>query len=226
MAGSLNAIATPILGAATTTNQVSGDPAYSEYEIAECILAAEYELAKAICSANSHGRKMLYLATPVTTTTSPYTVPSHLGEIVDVQIKYTNTDSFVPAEPSSAVSVARLAQGINPLGLTLYKGLYSITNNILWFTGYQAQVRFCEFNKPTSPTDAASLVTLLNTLANTPDEYWMTTAILALAKIMPKEGSLLQGGAYYTQLAQAELQSIVDGKPPITNLQLFQFQDK
>lgn len=229
VAGSLNALAAPILGPATTTNQVSTDPAYSEYEIMECILGAEYELARAICTTSANGRKLLYESgsSPFTTTDNPSNIPSHLGQIIDVQIKRESADTkYFLGEPISASIISRLAQGINPLGLTLHKGLYSLVDNTLWFTGNTARVRFCEYTRPNLPTDAATLATLLNTLANTPDDYLFAVAVIAIAKILPKEGSLTGAGAYYMQLAQSEIQGILDGRPPITDWQMFQSKDK
>lgn len=222
VAGSLNAISVPILGSATTTNQVSDDPIYSEYEIMEVILAAEYELARAICSTSSNGRKLLYLDTPFETTTNPANVPSYLGQIVDVQIRPNNGDSYRVAEPANQALISKLSTGSNPLSLTLHNGLYSIVNNVLWFTGYQAKVRYCNYQKPSSPTDAASLATLLNTLANIPDDCLIPVSIIAIAKITPKEGSMVGAASYYAQLAQGVIQGIVDGHPPITDFQQFQ----
>ena len=53
------------------TDNVSSDPAYSEYEIADAIIMAELKIIETICKTPGHRRKIKYASTSSNYTTSP-----------------------------------------------------------------------------------------------------------------------------------------------------------
>lgn len=191
-----------------TTDNVTNDPAYSEYEIADAIIAAELKIIETICKSPGHRRKVKYLTTSSTYTTNPTAIPEAIGDIIEVRVQHNTGEEFIPGEPCPSQVVGRFAGAINPLALTLYKGLYSLEDNILWFTGFAAKVIYTTFTRPTSPTDSGTMTTFLAATASLPDEYWGGCVALAVAKLLPKEGALTQAGAYYVQLGMSELQGI------------------
>jgi hypothetical protein len=204
------------------TDNVSSDPAYSEYEIADAIIMAELKIIETICKTPGHRRKIKYASTSSNYTTSPTSLPDNIGDIIEVRIQQNIGEEFVPGEPCASQVVGRFAGNLNPLSLTLYKGLYSLEDNILWFTGNAAKVVSTTFTRPASPTDSGTLATFLATTASLPDENWGGCVALAVAKLLPKEGALTQAGMYYTNLGMAELQSIQQNSSIIPTFQQYQ----
>lgn len=200
----------------------SADPAYSEFQIADGIAAAELKLCEAIMKAPGHRRRMDFLQTPLTATSSPYTVGASVGDIIDIQIKFTEDDEFVEGEPCNVQVVSRFAKSVNPLALTLNKGLYSLQDGILWFTGHTAQIRYLSVVKQPSPTTTEELEDFLAEIPSLPEEYWLDCAVLAVSIILPKEGALTQAASYYAQLGMAALQNIYSNAAPLTLSQTIQ----
>lgn len=204
------------------TDNVTNDPAYSEYEIADAIIAAELKIIETICKSPGHRRKVKYLTTSSTYTTNPTAIPEGIGDIIEVRIQNEVAGEFTLGEPCSTQVVSRFAGAINPLSLTQYKGLYSLEDNILWFTGNAAKVIYTSFTRPTSPTDSGTMATFLAATASLPDEYWGGCVALAVAKLLPKEGALTQAGMYYSQLGMAELQGISQNSAAIQPFEQYQ----
>lgn len=199
----------------------SVDPTYSEFQIADAIAAAELKICEYIVKSPGHRRRADFLATS-TTTTNPYTIPASTGDIVDIQIKLAGDGEYFSGEPCNLQVVSRFAKSINPLELTLTKGLYSLQDGIFWFTGHTAQIRYLNVTKADSPTSAEELETFLADTPFLPAEYWLDCAVLAMSILLPKEGALTQAASYYAQLAMASLQGIQNNAAPLTLAQTIQ----
>lgn len=122
-------------------------------EIQRALIETESELVKEGCEA-MHPLIRIPLLAWSADLTSGDNVPAHLGPIEDVQIKlFSAASGYVAAEKTSRSNITKWRENYNNVfdaiahdatGSSL-GGFFDITNHVIEFTGYRAQVKTAVF---------------------------------------------------------------------------------
>lgn len=183
-----------LLNAVSSYGGSVDDPRHSTGEIQRAIHNADDQIVRAIYETDGHPHRREAGSSPATVTNGGQ-IPDHIGPILGVEIQVSGT--WKAGKTAPLAKVQSWIDNVN--SLTSHKGYYCISSdNILYFTGDAARVKFCSPTRVTGLTSAPAC----------PDEYFPILVDLALAELFAKEGDSVEAANYYFQRGVAGLTTI------------------
>lgn len=189
------------------TGQTEAKPQYSDAERMNAILNEEARIWATIAQAVTLGRRVNAgglnpdIIKSIALSDGAM-IPTHMGPVLAVEIEGEIANRV------SAHVVSRLRQR-NVLNLQMTGGLWSVTDNILRFTGTsQATVRYFDWQKPAYGNVAAFLAAE-SMLAG---EYEPALVDLATGRVMPREGNFVEAAMKIMARGGSLVQSLTNVK--------------
>ena len=187
-----------LLNASSAYASTTDDDKFQDGQIGEALFQGDERIYTAIGETKGHYARAELLAFSADLTTYLTAVPSHIGELGEVQIKYVSTDSvyqlgkpmkreeieIIRSDTDSIYSAANAASG------TLAGGYYdpeALKDGVCAFTGYAMQIRVMAY------TRTAAL--------QCPEAYSSGIAAHALSYLFSVDGLDSQLALYYAREA-------------------------
>lgn len=185
----LNAMATSAGAVAVPEN--TNDPAYPNEEVDAKVTMAAHAVIGLIAEIPNHPFARALIAESADIAHGGE-IPEHVGPVYAVRVSHDGTN-YYPAVPDAPDGVQRHIDDATPLGLTLAVRYYAIDGERLYHTGTQARVDVINIPTLTIPDDI-------------PDGLSDAVVALALAFLVPLEGSNVAGGQHFMQLAYRHIE--------------------
>ena len=200
-----------MLNANTNYAATSSDDKFTDNEIQESIFQADEQVFTAIAETPGHYYRVDLMSASADITAQGGEIPSHIGPIGEVTIRYVSTDTdYKPANPMNRKEIeiyqrdtdSYLNAAHNSTG-TLVAGYYdpqALADGVAFFTGYAMRARIAVYNR--------------GAVLQSPEVYASAICAGALAWLFTKDGFDPQIGNYYAGEFDKRLNAIRQNAMP------------